>query len=154
MSAGKEDGLIPVGLGARDTLRFEAALPLYGHEISRDISPLEAGLGMFVKLDKGAFIGRDALAGQKQNGLKRKLIGFEMIDRGISRNGYEVQAKGRNIGFVTTGSFSPSLKKNIGLALIDASYTMEGGELEVVIRNKALKAKIIKKPFYAKKYKK
>lgn len=154
LEAGKEEGLLPAGLGARDTLRFEACLPLYGQEIDQDITPLEAGLGFFTKLDKESFIGKEALVKQKQTGIPRKLIGFEMVDRGIARSHYEVQVKGEKIGFVTTGSFSPSLKKNIGLALIDEKYAREGGEIEIVVRNKNLSAKIIKKPFYSKKYKK
>ena len=154
LSEGKDDGLVPVGLGARDTLRFEAALPLYGQEISKDISPLEAGLGKFVKLDKENFIGKEALAKQQEEGLKRKLVGFEMLERGIPRNHYEVEVNGVRNGFVTTGSFSPTLKKNIGMALIGAEYAAEGNEIEIVIRNKALKARIINMPFYTKRYKK
>lgn len=144
----------PAGLGARDTLRFEANLPLYGNEISRDINPLEAGLGFFVKLHKESFIGRDALAEYKENGLKRKLVGFEMIDRGIPRHGYGVQVNGEDAGFVTTGYFSPSLKKNIGLALVDSKYSELDSEIEILIRNKAVKARIVDKKFYKKNYKK
>lgn len=154
LEAGKERGLVPAGLGARDTLRFEAALPLYGQEIDKDITPLEAGLGFCVKLAKEDFIGKDALAAQKAGGLKRKIAGFEMIDRGIPRSHYEIYAEGKKIGYVTTGSFSPTLKKNIGLALIDTEYAKEGTEIEISIRNKNIKAKVIKKPFYNKKYKK
>ncbi len=154
LETGKEYGLVPAGLGARDTLRFEAALPLYGQEIDKDIIPLEAGLGFFVKLNKDDFIGKEALAKQKADGLKRKVIGFEMVDRGIPRSHYEVFAEGRKIGYVTTGSFSPTLKKNIGLALVEAEYAKEGTEIEISVRNKNLKAKVIKKPFYTKKYKK
>ena len=151
---GQEDGLVPVGLGARDTLRFEVALPLYGHELSADISPLEAGLGMFVKPGKGAFIGRDALSAQKEAGAKRKLVGFEVTGRGIPRNGFDVQADGKSVGFVTTGSFAPTLKKTLGLALIDATYAAEGTVINVMVRNRPVEAKIVKKPFYTKKYKK
>ena len=154
LSTGKDEGLLPAGLGARDTLRFEAALPLYGHELDENITPLEAGLGFCVKLNKDNFIGKEALAKQKAEGLKRKIIGFEMIDRGIPRSNYEVFAEGRKIGHVTTGSFSPTLKKNIGLALIEIAYAKEGNEIEIVIRNKTLKAQVAKKPFYIKKYKK
>ena len=154
LEAGKDEGLIPAGLGARDTLRFEASLPLYGHELNENITPLEAGLGFFVKLNKENFIGKEALARQKSEGLKRKIVGFEMIDRGIPRNNYEVYKEGEKIGYVTTGSFSPTLKKNIGLALIDSAYSKEGTEIEILIRNKNSKAKVIKKPFYSKKYKK
>ncbi len=154
MEAGREDGLLPAGLGARDTLRFEAALPLYGQEISGDISPLEAGLGKFVKLDKAGFIGKEALEGQKEKGVQRKLVGFEMLDRGIPRSHYDVQADGISIGFVTTGSYSPTLEKNIGMALIDSRYAAEGNEIDIVIRGRALKGKVVKIPFYSKKYKK
>lgn len=154
IAAGEEYGLKPAGLGCRDTLRFEASLPLYGNEISQGITPLEAGLGFFVKLDKENFIGKEALAKQKSEGLKRKLIGFEMKDRGIPRHGYEVMADGKNIGFVTTGYFSPTLKKNIGLAIIDTGYTELGTEINIVVRNKQLKAEVISKKFYQKKYKK
>ena len=154
LEAGKDEGLIPAGLGARDTLRFEASLPLYGHELDENITPLEAGLGFFVKLNKENFIGKEALAKQKSEGLQRKIVGFEMIDRGIPRNNYEVYAEGKKIGYVTTGSFSPTLKKNIGLALINSAYSKEGTEIEILIRNKNSKAKVIKKPFYSKKYKK
>ena len=154
LEAGKDEGLIPAGLGARDTLRFEASLPLYGHELDENITPLEAGLGFFVKLNKENFIGKEALARQKSEGLKRRIVGFEMIDRGIPRNNYEVYKEGEKIGYVTTGSFSPTLKKNIGLALIDSAYSKEGTEIEILIRNKNSKAKVIKKPFYSKKYKK
>ncbi len=151
LQAGKEDGLVPVGLGARDTLRFEAKLPLYGQEISATVSPIEAGLGMFVKLDKADFadfIGRDALAKQKEQGAKRKLVGFEMIERGIPRTHYEVQVNGRKIGEVTTGTMGPTVKKNIGLALIEAEFATIGQELDIIIRNKPVKGVIIKTPFY------
>ncbi|UOF90130.1 glycine cleavage system aminomethyltransferase GcvT [Fodinisporobacter ferrooxydans] len=148
LAAGKEDGLVPIGLGARDTLRFEARLPLYGQEISADISPLEAGLGMFVKLDKGEFIGRAALQEQKTNGVKRKLVGFEMVERGIPRSHYEVQVNGQTIGQVTTGTFAPTLKKNLGLALVDVAYASMGQEFDVIIRNKPVRAVVMKTPFY------
>lgn len=154
LETGKEEGILPCGLGARDTLRFEAALPLYGQEIDKDITPLEAGLGFCVKLSKEDFIGKQALALQKSEGVKRKVVGFEMIERGIPRGHYEVYADGKKIGYVTTGSFSPTLKKNIGLALIEAAYAKEGTEIAISIRNKNVKAQVIKKPFYTKKYKK
>ena len=114
--AGEEEGVVPAGLGARDTLRFEAGLPLYGQELSKDISPLEAGLGFVVKLNKEEdFIGKEALAAQKENGVPRKLVGIEMIDKGIPRTGYKVFIGDEEIGEVTTGTQSPTLKKNIGL---------------------------------------
>ena len=154
LEAGKEEGLIPAGLGARDTLRFEVCLPLYGHELSQDITPLEAGLGGLVKFHKEDFIGKEALLNQKNMGIKRSLIGFEMIDRGIARNSNEVNIDGEKIGFVTTGSFAPCLKKNLGLALIDSKYAVEGGDIYIKVRDKQLKAMIIKKPFFRKNYKK
>ncbi len=154
LKAGSTKGIMPAGLGCRDTLRFEAGLPLYGNEISKDISPLEAGFGFFVKLNKVDFIGREALLRQKEEGTKRKLIGFEMVDRGIPRHGYEVFAEGQRIGTVTTGYMSPTLKKNIGLALISSKYAELGAEIQVLIRNKPLKAEIISKKFYSKNYKK
>jgi aminomethyltransferase len=151
LQAGEMDGLIPTGLGARDTLRFEAKLPLYGQELSKDISPLEAGLGMFVKLAKeGGFIGREALERQKQEGLPRKLVGIEMLERGIPRSHYPVFADGRQIGEVTTGTQSPTLKRNLGLALLDIAYTEMDTEVWVEIRGKQLKAVVIKAPFYKK----
>ncbi|NLY18419.1 MAG: glycine cleavage system aminomethyltransferase GcvT [Clostridiaceae bacterium] len=154
LEAGREDGLVPVGLGARDTLRFEAALPLYGHEISQDTSPLEAGLSRFVKLDKDDFIGKEALVRQQEQGLKRVLTGFEMVDRGIPRSGYEVQVYGRKVGSVTSGSFSPTLGKNLGMALVESGIDSEDAEIDIIIRNRALRAKTVKLPFYKKKYKK
>ncbi len=154
MDAGKALGLKPTGLGCRDTLRFEANLPLYGNELSEKITPLEAGLGYFVKLNKENFIGKAALVKQKEEGLKRKIVGFEMKERGIARHGYEVAANGENIGFVTTGYLSPTLKKNIGLALIDIKYTELGSQIEILIRNKPAKAEVISRKFYNKNYKK
>ncbi|WP_258171027.1 glycine cleavage system aminomethyltransferase GcvT [Paenibacillus sp. R14(2021)] len=145
---GEAHGLVPAGLGARDTLRFEARLPLYGQELSHTISPLEAGLGFFVKLDKGSFIGREALLKQKADGVPRKLVGIEMIDRGIPRCHYAVYAQGQHIGEVTTGTQSPTLKRNLGLALIEAQFAELGTELEVEIRGKRLKAEVVKAPFY------
>lgn len=149
LEAGKEEGVIPCGLGARDTLRFEANLALYGQELSSEISPLEAGIGFAVKLNKEAdFIGKEALKQQKENGLPRKLVGIEMIDRGIPRHGYPVFKGDTQIGEVTTGTQSPTLKKNIGLALIDAKETELGNEVEVEIRGKRLKAAVSATPFY------
>ncbi|TAH64003.1 MAG: glycine cleavage system aminomethyltransferase GcvT [Gottschalkiaceae bacterium] len=154
MEAGKEEGIRPAGLGSRDTLRFEATLPLYGNEISQDITPLEAGLGMFVKLNKDNFIGKDALVKQKAEGLKRKVVGIEMIDKGVPRHGYEVYADDKKIGFVTTGYFSPTLKRNIGFAMLDMDYTALETPIEIKVRNRTLKAKVVSKTFYQKHYKK
>ena len=148
LNEGQADGLIPAGLGARDTLRFEAALPLYGQELALDITPLEAGLGRFVKLEKGAFIGRDALASQQEAGLARRLVGLEMIERGVARCHYEIQAAGQPAGQVTSGSFSPTLKKNIAMALVESRYAEPGTPLDVVIRGKTAAAQVIELPFY------
>lgn len=145
---GKEDGVIPAGLGARDTLRFEACLALYGQELTKDISPLEAGINFVIKLAKEDFIGKDALAAQKENGVPRKLVGIEMIDKGIPRHGYAVYLNDEKIGEVTTGTQSPTLKKNIGLALVSTEFAEIGKELEVEIRNKRLKAVTVETPFY------
>ncbi len=148
LKAGKDAGVLPCGLGSRDTLRFEAKLPLYGQEISASISPLEAGLGFAVKLNKGDFIGRDSLAFQKENGLKRKLVGIEMIERGIPRSHYPVFVNDEQIGEVTTGTQSPTFKRNVGLALLKSEYTELGTEVMVGIRNKNVKAVVVTAPFY------
>lgn len=149
LEAGKEEGVLPCGLGARDTLRFEANLALYGQELSPDITPLEAGIGFAVKVNKEAdFIGKEVLKNQKENGVPRKLAGIEMIDRGIPRHGYPVYKGEDLIGEVTTGTQSPTLKKNIGLVLIKKEHAELGTELEVEIRGKRLKAKIEATPFY------
>ncbi|MGO4887129.1 glycine cleavage system aminomethyltransferase GcvT [Anaerobacillus sp. MEB173] len=149
LEAGKNEGVIPCGLGARDTLRFEAKLPLYGQELSKHITPLEAGIGFAVKTDKvDDFFGKDVLKKQKEEGLARKLVGIEMIDKGIPRTGYEVFVGEQKIGEVTTGTQSPTLKKNVGLALLDINFTAIGTEVEVQVRKKRLKAQVVKTPFY------
>lgn len=148
LTAGESE-VVPAGLGARDTLRFEAGLALYGQELSKDISPLEAGIGFAVKLKKEAdFIGKEALQKQKEQGVPRKSTGIEMIDKGIPRTGYAVYKGDVKIGEVTTGTQSPTLKKNIGLALLQADQQEMGSEVDVEIRNKRLKAKIVAAPFY------
>lgn len=144
----KED-VLPIGLGARDTLRFEANLALYGQELSKDISPLEAGVGFAVKLQKEAdFLGKKALIAQKEAGLTRKSVGIELIDRGIPRHDYKVFAGDKEIGIVTSGTQSPTLGKNLGLALIDIDYTALDSLVEVEVRNKKLQAKVVPTPFY------
>jgi aminomethyltransferase len=149
LSAGEDEGVVPCGLGSRDTLRFEATLALYGQELSHEISPLEAGIGFAVKLNKEAdFIGKEALKQQKEKGVSRKLVGIEMIDRGIPRHGYPVYKGEELIGEVTTGTQSPSLKRNIGLVLIKNEHAVLESELEVEIRGKRLKAKVVSTPFY------
>jgi aminomethyltransferase len=154
IDAGKEEGLIPCGLGARDTLRFESGLPLYGNELSDQITPLEAGLGFFVKLQKDDFIGKEALVKQKEEGLKRKIVGFEMIDKGIPRHEYEVFSNDKKIGFVTTGYMAPTVGRTVGLAMVDAEFSPIGTEILIGVRNKKLKAKVVDKKFYQKNYKK
>jgi aminomethyltransferase len=149
VAAGGSHGLVPVGLGARDTLRLEARMPLYGNELADDISPLEAGLGWAVKLGKGEFIGRDAIAAVKEAGAPRRTVGFRLLERaGSARHGYPVQSDGKAIGVVTSGAHSPTLGAEIGLALIDAKAAGVGKSLEIVIRGRPVKAEQIKLPFY------
>ena len=144
----------PCGLGCRDTLRFEVGLPLYGDELTDEITPLEAGLGMFVKLEKGDFIGREAIAAQKVDGLKRKIVGIELKDKAIPRHGYDVEVDGKVIGQVTTGYNSISTGKSVCMALIDAEYGKLGTEVSVRIRKRVFPGVVTKKRFYEKSYKK
>lgn len=152
LDTGGED-LQPIGLGARDTLRFEACLPLYGHEISDTINPIEAGLKMFVKLETDDFIGKDVLVSVNTQGAKRKLVGIELA-KGIARTGAIVLKDGKEIGFVTTGYKSPTLNKSIALALVEIGESSLGNYLEVQVRKKVLTATVISKRFYKKNYKK
>jgi len=148
LDAGREFGIKPCGLGARNTLRLEAKMALYGHEIHASISPYEADLGWMVKLDKSDFIGRAALAKHKAEGLRRKLIGFEMRGRGIGRDGYEVRLDGRPAGWVTSGSPAPSLGKNIGLCYLPVMEARLGRRIEVMVRNQPVEAETVSTPFY------
>ncbi len=149
LEVGTEEGVLPCGLGARDTLRFEACLPLYGQELSPTISPIEGGVGFAVKTDKEAdFIGKEALKQYKESGAPRKLVGIEMIDRGIPRHGYPIFVGEEQIGELTTGTQVPITKRNIGLALIKSSFAEIGSEVQVEIRGKKLTAKIVPTPFY------
>lgn len=148
LEQGREAGLLPCGLGARDTLRFEAALPLYGQELSPSITPIEAGIGFVVKPEKGPFIGHERLREQKEQGASRKLVGLEMLERGIPRHGYVVMANGEQIGQVTSGTRSPTLGKDIALALIQSSYATTDTVLEIEIRGKRRRAKVVSIPFY------
>lgn len=148
MEEGEDLGLSPAGLGARDTLRLEAAMPLYGHELTEDISPLEAGLGRFVKLEKPDFIGKAALTAQKAAGLARKRCGLEILDKGIARDGALVLLDGKQIGVVTSGTKAPWLDRTIAMAIVDSQYTAPGTEVTVDVRGRALKASVIKLPFY------
>ena len=149
MDAGAAHGIAPIGLGARDTLRLEARMPLYGNELADDISPLEAGVGWAVKLDKGDFIGRDAIARMKEDGVPRKTVGFRLVERaGSARHGYEIQLDGRTGGVVTSGGRSPSLGEEIGLALVDADVAGVGKPLDIIIRGRPVRAEQVKLPFY------
>jgi len=149
VAAGEEFGLLPCGLGARNTLRLEGALSLYGHEISGTITVLEAGLSRFLKLDKGDFTGRDALLKQQAEGIKRTLVGLENVDRGIPRDGYTVtDLGGASIGNVTSGSPGPFLKKNVALAYVPPKFAALGTEVAVEIRGTMVKCKVVPIPFY------
>ena len=149
MDAGKEFGILPCGLGARNTLRLEGRLPLYGHEISESITVWEAGLDRFLKMDKGEFVGHDALAEQKTEGIKRTLVGIENVDRGIPRDGYKVfDLQGKEIGYVTSGSPAPFLKRNIALAYVPIALSAVGTEINVEIRGQMVKCKVVPSPFY------
>jgi aminomethyltransferase len=149
LDAGKEFGILPCGLGARNTLRLEAKMALYGHEISDSINVWEAGLDRFCKMEKGDFIGRAALERAKAQPLKRTLIGLEMIERGIARDGYRIFSEdGQEIGYVTSGSPAPFLKKNIALAYVPPQYSQTGTELKVEIRGQKVGAQVVPTPFY------
>jgi aminomethyltransferase len=141
-------GVMPAGLGARDTLRLEAKMALYGNDIDHTTTPLEADLGWIVKLEKGDFNGRDILQREKEEGPKRKLAGFEMVDRGIARHGYPVVDGSREIGVVTSGTHSPTLKKPIGLAYLPLDKSSPGTEFSILIRGKETRARVVHTPFY------
>lgn len=144
---GAADGILPCGLAARNTLRLEAAMSLYGHEISDEITPLEANLGWICKL-KTDFIGRDALQKQKDAGLRKKLVGFEMKDKGIARDNFDVYIEDEKVGYVTSGSHAPFLKKAIGLAFVPTEFANVGQEIKIDVRGKKLSAEIVPTPFY------
>ncbi len=152
LEAGKDFNIKPIGLAARDTLRLEMGFCLYGNDIDDTTSPLEAGLGWITKLDKDAdFIDKDFLIQQKEQGVQRKLVGFELIDRGIPRNGYEIIDKDGNIiGNVTSGTMGPSVNKAIGLGYIKTPFSKPETEIFIRVRNKDLKAKVVRPPFYKK----
>jgi aminomethyltransferase len=148
IEAGKPHGLQPCGLAARNTLRLEAKMALYGHKIDDTTTPYEADLAWIVKLGKGDFIGRDALARQKEQGVARKLVGFEVIDRGIARDGYPVYLDGEQVGSVTSGSPAPYLKKNIGLTYLPVGRAAVGTRFEVDVRGRRVAAEVVPTPFY------
>jgi aminomethyltransferase len=147
--SGSKHGLVPVGLGARNTLRLEAKMALYGHEISEKITPWEADLAWIVKLDKGDFVGKQALLAQRATGVQRKLVGFEMTGKGIGRDGYPVWLDDQQVGFVTSGGPSPFLKKNIGLAYVPLRHATVGMELQIKVRTQRIPARIVETPFYS-----
>lgn len=149
IAAGTPRGLKPIGLGARDTLRLEARMPLYGNELADDISPIEAGLGWAVKLGKGPFIGREAIAAVKESGPSRRTVGFQLLERaGSARHGYPVESDGRSVGVVTSGAHSPTLGTEIGLALVESDVAGVGRPLDIVIRGRPVRAEQVKLPFY------
>jgi aminomethyltransferase len=151
LEAGRSYGVLPTGLGARDTLRLEAKMALYGNDIDDTHTVLEADLGWIVKFEKGAFIGREALQKQQAEGIRRKLVGFEMVGRGIARSHYKIVKDGREIGEVTSGGPSPTLGKNIGLGYIVIEHAKIGAEFDIVIRGEPVRAKIVPTPFYKRK---
>ena len=143
-----DSGVQPCGLGARDTLRLEAKMALYGNDIDHSTTPLQADLAWIVKLEKGDFMGRDVLQRESAEGPKRKLVGFEMVDRGIARHGYPIVEGGEEIGVVTSGTHSPTLKKAIGLAYLPLDKSAQGSEFTVLIRGKETRARVVPTPFY------
>ena len=154
MEAGRPDGIRPIGLGARDTLRLEMKFALYGNDIDQTTNPLEAGLGWVVKPAKGEFIGRAAIEALRARGVARKLIGFEMVERQVPRHGYRILKDGAAVGLVTSGSFSPSLERGIGMGYVRADLAAVGSEWDVEIRGASQRARVVRTPFYPSKAKK
>ncbi len=148
LAAGKDEGIVPCGLGARDTLRFEACMPLYGNDIDDTTTPFEAGLDWIVKLDKGGFLGREPLVRQKADGIKRKLVGFEVTGRGIARHGYPIWAGGEQVGTVTSGTHAPTLCRPLGLGYVPLGVSAPGSPVEIEIREQNVPAKVVEIPFY------
>ncbi len=151
LEAGNEFGVMPVGFGARDTLRLEASMLLYGHDMDETVTPLEANIEWALDWTKSKFTGKQVLEKQKQQGVARRIVGFEMVERGIPRQGHEIHKAGKKIGIVTSGTFSPTLKKNIGMGYVEMSSTAPGSEIDVMVRDKAVKAKVVPMPFYKRK---
>ncbi len=154
LAEGKRDGVAPIGLGARDTLRLEMKYALYGNDIDHTTNPLEAGLGWVVKLAKGDFLGKPAIERVKAEGPKRRLVGFEMVDRAVARHGYRILRHGAEVGQVTSGSYGPSVDRYIGMGYVGAALSAVGSEIEVEVRGRAQKARVVKTPFYPPKVKK
>jgi aminomethyltransferase len=148
LETGRDEGILPCGLAARNTLRLESAMSLYEHELNDDISTLEANLGWITKINKGDFIGRDAIVALKEAGIKRKLAGFEMKEPGIARDGFDVYVGDEKVGVVTSGSPAPFLKKNIGLAFLPPEFANVGQEIRIDVRGKRLAAEVVPTPFY------
>lgn len=148
IEAGSPSGLIPAGLGARDTLRLEAGMALYGHEIDDSVTPWEAGLDWTVKIDAGDFIGRKALMDQRLSGVSRRLVGFELKERGIARQGHEIVVGADVVGRVTSGTFSPTFQKALGMAYVPRQLAAEGTPLAISVRGRKIAAQIVKTPFY------
>ena len=148
LAAGAEFGILACGLGARNTLRMESAMPLYGHEIDATITPWEAGLDWIVKLEKGDFLGREALVKQREKGITRKLIGFEVKGRGIARDGYEIVTGGAGTGWVTSGGPAPALSKNLGMCYLPLHLAEPGNAIEISVRGRGVEAVTIPMPFY------
>jgi aminomethyltransferase len=148
LEAGKDKGVMPIGLGARDSLRFEAKFALYGHEIDAHTTPIEAALGWACDLNKN-FVGRDVLIKQKLEGVTKKLVGFEVIERGIARGGYEISSDGKVVGTVTSGMPAPTIEKNIGLGFVPPELAKIGTEFDIIVRSKPTRARVVKTPFYA-----
>jgi len=152
LDAGAEFDIEPIGLAARDTLRLEMKYCLYGNDIDETTNPIEAGLGWITKIDKGEFVARDVIIQTKEQGPTRKLVGFEMKQKAVPRHGYKLQKDGRDVGYVTSGTFSPSLGKGIGMAYIDVPHHTPGTEVGVLIRDNSVPAEIVKTPFYQRPY--
>jgi aminomethyltransferase len=148
LDAGRPDGLIPAGLGARDSLRLEMGYALYGNDLDEQHSPIESGLGWITKLDKGDFVGRDAIARRKQEGVRERLVGFILQERGFPRHGYTVRVDGEPIGVVTSGMVSPMLQQGIGMAYVVADAAKPGTRIEIMVRDRALPAEVVRPPFY------
>ena len=154
INAGKKEGTLPAGLGARNTLRLEAGNVLYGNELDATTTPLEAGLNWVVSFNKGGFVGRDMLVRQKENGLTRKLVGFKMLDKPIAREHYPILKDGKKIGMVTSGSFGPSVGCNIGLGYVQIGFAVPGTPIDIEIHGKPVKAEVVKPPFLTLKHRK
>ncbi|HZA14218.1 MAG TPA: glycine cleavage T C-terminal barrel domain-containing protein, partial [Myxococcaceae bacterium] len=150
LEAGAPDEIKPAGLGARDSLRLEMKYALYGNDIDDDHTPLEAGLGWIVKMDKAEFVGKPALEAQKRDGVKRKLVGFELTEAGIPRHGYAITQDGKPVGDVTSGTMGPSVKKAIGMGYVPTALSPEGSTFHVEIRGRPVGARVVKTPFWKK----